>query len=94
MKDYKPLMHLSGDEESCRKIFDFICNNESAIYSSICIDNDFYFLDINGKIGSNDVQVVIWSDGDIFFELGAKDELIPNIFDVVDFIRSLGYSKV
>lgn len=82
----KPLEELHKDEKACREIAEMFCVE----FGRIVVASDSV-VHIVGKFDNEKARVIIWPDGDVFFEIGGKDTPIANPFAIADKIRSLGY---
>lgn len=97
MTEYKALLELVNDEESCKKIFESVFDGVECNFTGVRQEGN-WLLQINGTSlidnKATDCAISLWQDGDVFFSFNEKDETYGSIFQFVDFVRSLGYSNI
>lgn len=81
----KPLSELHKDEEACKDLLCFVFGYQNVDRSQLEIINHNFKTEIYDY--SN--KISIWHDG-AFYKYG-KGSSIVKIFQIVDFIRSIGY---
>ena len=88
--EYKPLSELKSDPEAVRQIFEWYASISKP--DKIWYDAEYNTINAVHE-GQNKQSLAIWcDDGEIFFEINDKDWAITHPFQIVDLIRSLGYS--
>ncbi|KAA6438816.1 hypothetical protein FEM33_15460 [Dyadobacter flavalbus] len=91
-KVYKPIELLGDDEESCKKLFEFVYNNVKYEYK--VVDKQFSFIELIGdEITELKHSLVIGHDGYFVMVRPGPEAPIPNQFAIIDFVRSLGYQS-
>lgn len=91
----KPLSELANNKGACLEIFNFIVGPNGRFN---LVSGKVNHVNIFGSIHYSEderswqlVNIDIHSDGRILFRIDTSEDPIRRIFDVVDFIRSLGY---
>jgi len=88
--NYLSLEELANDPESIEKIFNFVMSiAECASYGNYEKKDDHIVI---APKGEDQTRLIISNDGQIVIMEGEEFMSVPNIFKVIDFIRSLGYS--
>jgi hypothetical protein len=88
--EYKPLIDLREDHEAVRQIFEWYADVKQP--DNIWYDSEFNTINAVHQ-GTCKQSLSIWADdGEIFFEVDDKDCAVTHPFQIVDLIRSLGYS--
>jgi hypothetical protein len=92
---YKPLSELYLDRGSCNKIFSFMTHGGQL--HDILIGKDYISLvGMDTDMTPNLTHIDIWEGGSIIYTFKSSgkemEANIENIFEVVDYIRELGYS--
>lgn len=88
--EYKPLIELRHDHEAVRQIFEWYASISKP--DKIWYDDEYKTINVVHQ-GQYKQSLAIWTDdGEIFFEIDDKDYAVTHPFQIVDLIRSLGYS--
>jgi hypothetical protein len=84
--EFKPLTAIADNVEACQEIFDFVCEKKGTSF------NTKHTEDGEGvSIFNNDLKLVLYNSGKIFFEAEGDSWELPNPFRFVDLVRSHGY---
>ncbi len=93
MSNYKPVTQIASDEKALNKLWEFLTGYPK--HDNLVIKTgEFMQVEVAGSAAGKKHFVAIWPDGEIFFEIEGEDYPITHHFELVDFIRSLGYSNV
>ena len=86
----KLLSELHKDEESCRKVFEFV---KWGVYKNTEImDNRIIMIgEYDDSYDTYEVRLAVFYNGSVILAMDGVDEDEGNIFALVDFIRTLGY---
>jgi len=91
-KAYNSLELLGDDDESCKKLFEFVYSNVR--YGYKIINKEFLFIELIGDETTElKHSLVIGLEGYFGMIRPDPEEPIPNQFAVLDFVRSLGYQS-
>jgi hypothetical protein len=84
--EFKPLTEIADNIEACQEIFDFVCEKKGTSF------NTKHTEDGDGlAIFNNDLKLVLYNSGKVFFESEGDSWELPNPFKFVDLVRSHGY---
>lgn len=88
----KPLSDLQKSFDDCKALYEFITNDKFSCIEEIS-ENVFFLYggDLTNDFPKGDLRITIWCSGLIALKFKEKEEFIHNLFEIVDFIQSIGY---
>lgn len=84
--ELKPLTSIADNVEACQEIFDFVCEKKGTSFNTKPTEDGEGL-----SIFNNDLKLVIYNSGKVFFEAGGDPWELPNPFKFVDLVRSHGF---